>query len=148
MTQIKKMTQNRWRGKQSWDLLGHHQYAATATKTEDQNTLNHVSSLGTHCLIASAAISHKQPTRTSIDAHEHHVGDFDEQTKSTPLFQHQHIAYYFPASAFDFLRKPYRFLAHDLRKSYQIPTPNLLDARPETVLVSKLDSFWNRARKS
>ena len=76
---------------------------------------------------------------------QHHVDDFDEQTKSKNTFvPAQHIAYYFPASTLLFLRKPYRFLAHNLRKPYQIPTPNLLDASQKQVLVSKAGQFLDK----
>ena len=79
---------------------------------------------------------------------QHHVDDFDEQTKSRNTFvPARHITYYFPASTLLFLRKPYRFLAHDLRKSYQIPTPNLLDASQKQVLVSKVGQFLDKDRQ-
>ena len=99
-------------------------------------------------MIASAAISPSNNLHVLLLMHEHHVDDFDEQTKSRNTFvPAQHIAYYFPASTLLFLRKPYRFLARDLRKSYQIPTPNLLDASQKQVLVSKAGQFLDKDRQ-
>ena len=96
-------------------------------------------------MIASAAISPSNNLHVLLLMHEHHVDDFDEQTKSRNTFvPAQHIAYYFPASTLLFLRKPYRFLAHNLRKPYQIPTPNLLDASQKQVLVSKAGQFLDK----
>ena len=48
-------------------------------------------------MIASAAISPSNNLHVLLLMHEHHVDDFDEQTKSRNTFvPAQHIAYYFP----------------------------------------------------
>ena len=82
-------------------------------------------------MIANAAISPSNNLHVLLLMHEHHVDDFDEQTKSRNTFvPAQLIAYYSPTATllvsrtnlFGFLRKPCWLPVRNLRKSYRLTT--------------------------